>query len=46
MGYSVETKGYRLLINRDVVFDEKSTWDLNKGQLSPSSLHRVDNLID
>ena len=38
VGYSAETKGYRfydptskkLLINRDVVFDEKSTWDLNK----------------
>ena len=49
----METKGYRfydhtstkLLISHDVVFDEKSTWDLNKVQLSPSSVQRVDDLI-
>ena len=54
MGYIVETKDYRfydptskkLLIGCDVVFDEKSTWDLNKVQHSPSSLQRVDDLMN
>ena len=44
VGYSLETKGYRfynpiskkLLISRDVGFDEKSTWSWNEMQKCPA----------
>ncbi|KAL0345416.1 UNVERIFIED_CONTAM: Retrovirus-related Pol polyprotein from transposon TNT 1-94 [Sesamum radiatum] len=46
VGYSLETKGYRfynpkakkLLISRDVVFDEKSTWNGSELQINEATI--------
>jgi transposase InsO family protein len=54
MGYSMETKGYRcydpltkkLIVSRDVLFDEKNAWNWNKQQQFPLTIQEDDNLVD
>ncbi|GMJ02182.1 hypothetical protein HRI_003887400 [Hibiscus trionum] len=50
VGYSLQTKGYRfynpetkkLLISRDVVFDEKSSWTWNEMQINEATIQEDD----
>ncbi|KAL0424085.1 UNVERIFIED_CONTAM: Retrovirus-related Pol polyprotein from transposon TNT 1-94 [Sesamum radiatum] len=54
VGYSLETKGYRfynpkakkLLISRDVVFDEKSTWNGSELQINEATIQDDNELTN
>jgi hypothetical protein len=54
MGYRMETKGYRcydpltkkLIVSRDVLFDEKNAWNWNEQQGFPLTIQENDALVD